>query len=207
MVDPLASLYDVQARYPVAISTSDQPRVQQMLVDASAVVRSFTRQQFTWSQSTDRVRPIGHKLILPQKPVVSVDAVAIVDVLQAGNLLPIPLSAWVWDGGQEIWLGQMDVVVNLPEDVLDLYRHNTPLLQVTYTHGYAVVPDDVRAVVCNMVIRTLDLPGVGGAQSQMVGPYSYRLSNTGMDGILALSDSEQKMLTRYRRKGRTVELR
>jgi hypothetical protein len=206
-VVPLATVADVQARYPATLSTADQARVQALLGDASSVIRAYTRQQFTSSQTTDRIRPIGSKALLPQRPVVSVDAVAIVDVLQANNLLPIPLSAWIWDGGSEIWLGQMDVVLNLPEDVLDLYRYNTPLLQVTYTHGYAAIPDAVVAVTCSMVLRNFDLPGAQGVASQQVGPYGYRLSPTGQDGILALSDSERAALAPYRRQLATVELR
>jgi hypothetical protein len=206
-VDPLATVADVQARYPATLSTADQARVQALLADASSVVRRFTRQQFTSSQTTDRVRPIGYKARLPQRPVVSVTSVAIVDALQPGNLLPIPFAAWLWDGGDEIWLGQMDTVVNLPEDVLDLYRYNTPLIQVDYTHGYARVPDVVVAVACSMVLRNFDLPGAQGVASQQVGPFGYRLSTTGQDGILALSDSEKAALAPYRRQLATVELR
>jgi hypothetical protein len=136
-----------------------------------------------------------------------VDAVAVVDVLQQGNLLPIPLAAWLWDGGQEIWLGQMDAVINLAEDVLDLFRDTTPLISVTYTHGYETVPDIVVAVVCSMVLRTLDLPGSTAVQSQTVGPFGYRLSPAAQDGIMSLSPSEQVLLKDFRRQGTTMELR
>lgn len=204
---PLAALADVQARYPTTIPTADEPRVQQLLADASAVVRTWTRQQFTQQQTTERIRPIGNKVLLPQRPVVSVDSVAIVDVLQPNNLLPIPVAAWLWDGGSELWLGQMDIVVNLPEDVLDLFRYQTPLLQVAYTHGYAQVPDVAVAVTCSMTIRAYDLPGTSGMQAQNVGPFGYRLSAAGQDGILALSDSEKALLAPYRRQAATVELR
>lgn len=206
-MDPLATVDDIQARYPATLSAPDRLRVQALLADASAVIRTFARQQFTQSQATDRVRPIGFKAVLPQRPVVSVQSVAIVDVLQPNNLLPLPFAAWLWDGGNELWLGQMDVVANMPEDVLDLYRYNTPLIQVDYTHGYATIPDPVVAVACSMVLRNFDLPGAQGVASQQVGPYGYRLSTTGQDGILALSDSEKAALAPYRRQLATVELR
>lgn len=205
-MDTLAQLSDVEDRYDGTIATADQPRVLKKLADASAVVRRFTRQQFTKSQTTERIRPVGYKLKLPQAPVVSVDSVAIVDVLQQGNLLPLPIAAWLWDGGQEIWLG-MGAVINLAEDVVDWFRTSTPLISVTYTHGYDTVPDVVVAVVCSMVIRTLDVPGSTAMQSQTVGPFGYRLSQAAQDGIMALSSSEQTLLRDFRRQGATMELR
>ncbi|MBA8925936.1 hypothetical protein BC739_003135 [Kutzneria viridogrisea] len=181
--------------------------MQVLLGDASAVIRQHTRQAFTRAQTTERIRPIGDKAVLPQHPVISVDSVAVVDPLQANNLLPIPLAAWLWDGGQELWLGQMGTVINLPEDTLDLFQFATPLLQVTYTHGWDTIPDIVKAVTCSMVLRSLDLPGPGGIASQTVGPFGYRLSSVAQDGILALSTSEQAMLAPYRRQAVSVELR
>jgi hypothetical protein len=203
----LASVDDIQARYPGNLAADALTRIAALLDDASAVVRSYTRQQFTQSQTTTRIRPVGHKVILAQRPVTSVDTVSLVDSLQPGGLIALPVGSWMWDGGAELWIGGLDVVVNLPDEVTQLLRYEIPLIEVTYTHGYAEVPADVVSVVCSMVARVIDIPGPVGMQYQTVGPFGYRLSATAQEGILSLTPSEQRVLDVYRRKTRTVELR
>jgi hypothetical protein len=206
-VQPLATLDDLESRYLGTIASADQPRVLSLLADASAVVRRYTRQQFTKAQTTERIRPVGYKLILPQRPVISVDSISVVDAYQQGQVLPIPLGAALWDGGQELWFGQTNTVINLPEEVLALWEYATPLIQVVYTHGYDQSPDIVIAVVCSMVLRAVDLPSASGMQSQSVGPFRYQLSATAQDGIMSLTASERESLDEFRTKVHTVELR
>ncbi|HEX5119848.1 MAG TPA: hypothetical protein VFW65_32075 [Pseudonocardiaceae bacterium] len=206
-MEPLATLDDVTARYPGTLTQDQQGRAAALLTDASTVVRSFTRQQFTAGASTERIRPIGERLYLRQSPVVSVDAVAVVDVLATSGLLTLPLGAWMWDGGQEIWIGALNVVINLPDDIAELLEYEVPLVQVTYTHGYDTIPDPVISVVCSVVVRALDIPGPTGIVSQTVGGLSYRLSPAAQDGVLGLTDAERCLLAPYRRPASTVELR
>ncbi|SRR5437763_3397476 len=203
----LASTADVESRYPGEMSADNLARLPALLDDASAVVRSYTRQQFTTATTTERIRPIGQTVKLPQKPVTAVNTVSLVDTLQSGNLLALPLGAWMWDGGQEVWIGGANVVINLPDDVSQLLQYQVPLVEVNYTHGYTTVPAEVVAVVCSMVIRFVDVPGPTGMQSQTVGPYGYRLSTTAQEGILSLTASEMRVLAPYRRSATTVELR
>lgn len=198
----LAELTDVADRVP-ALAPDQETRVQSLLSDASAVVRSYTKQDFTLAQSTTRIRPIGGRLRLPQRPVIGVDSVKVFDYNE--NLVTI--AGWMWDGGNEVWLLVGEVVINLAEGLRDLFRYNTPLCQVTYTHGYDQTPDDIVTVVCGMVGRALATPGYGSIQSQTAGPFSQRLSPAAIDGIVALTDSDRKILNRYGPRGSTVELR
>jgi hypothetical protein len=200
-VDPLAFLDDVQARFPVA--AADEDRVETLLQDASAVVRSYTKQDFTLTDTVARIRPIGGRLILPQRPVTGVTSVKVFDYNE--NLVTI--VGWMWDGGQEVWLMVGETVINLAEGIRDLFRFNTPLCQVDYTHGYDVIPDDIVTVVCGMVIRSLATPGYGSIQSQSAGPFSQRLSDAAIQGIVALTPSDRDILNSYRPGSRTVELR
>lgn len=200
-MDPLASLADVQARYPV--SPDQEARVGTLLADASTVVRSYTRTDFTVTDTVARIRPIGGRIILPQRPVVAVNSVKVFDYNE--NLIVI--VGWMWDGGQEIWLLAGEVVINLAEGLRDLLRYNTPLCQVDYTHGYDAVPSDIVTVVCGMVIRALATPGYGSVQSQTAGPFSQRLSPAAVDGIVGLTASDRAILNGYRTSARTLELR
>lgn len=201
---PLAQLSDIANRLPEAMSV-ETVRTTSLIADASAKVRSFTRQQFTTSQSTVKVRPIGHRVRLPQRPVVSVDALA----LQLQNsATPTPFPGWWWDGSDELWLTTGEQVINLAEELLFALKYQTPVCVVTYTHGYAQVPEDVLAVVCSMVTRTLTAPGLGGVVSEGVGEYTYRLSDAAAQGPMALTDAEKETLRPYLpRRGATAELR
>lgn len=200
---PLAIVDDVQARLP-ATFTIETARATVLIKDASSVVRKYTKQDFTLGQTTEEIRPIGYRLKLTQEPVISVDGVSVRLPMQA-TLQPFP--AWWWPGGDEVWLLSGDQVINLAEEVQYALRWMTPMMYVKYTHGYDVTPDDVTAVVCSMVIRTLTAPGLGGVVSESVGEYSYRLSDAAAQGTMAMTEAEKEALKHYRPKPRSAELR
>jgi hypothetical protein len=208
-VDTLAAFGDVAARYPGTLTGDQAARVPGLLADASTVVRSYTRQVFTASTTTEQIRPMGDRVRLRQAPVTAVTEVALVDTLTAGSLLILPMGAWMWDGGNEVWLGAITTVINLPDDITELLQYQTPLIQVAYSHGYpdGAMPDAVVTVVCSMVCRALDMPGPVSVASSTVGSLSYRLGTAAQDGILGLTASEMRMLTPFRRVATTAELR
>lgn len=206
-MDPLALVSDITSRYGGTLPAGSTGRIPSLLIDASAVVRSYTRQDFTASTTTERIRPIGDRVRLPQTPVTAVLNVAIVDPLESGGMLTLPLGVWLWDGGQELWLGGLRTVINLPDELTHLLEYQTPLMQVTYTHGWAAVPDAAVSVVCSMVSRAVDMPGPTSVIMQKVGELTYKIGTTAQDGVLGLTDAEQRMLAPYRRAANTVELR
>jgi len=206
-MDPLAASGDVAVRYPGTLTGDQMARVPGLLADASAVVRNFTRQVFTVATTTENIRPIGDRVVLRQRPVSAVTAVSLVDTLYTGNILALPMGAWMWDGGQEVWLGAITSVINLPDDITELLQYQIPLIQVTYAHGFDPMPDDVISVVCSMVCRALDIPGPVSVASSTVGALSYRLGTAAQDGILGMTASEMRMMVPYRRMATTVELR
>lgn len=200
----LAQLSDVEARLPSSMAI-EAVRANSLLNDASAVVRSYTKQSFTISQTTDKVRPIGYKVKLNKKPIRSVDTLALI-VANGGD--PVPFVGWWWDGSDEVWLTTGDQIINLSEEMLFNMQHRTPTIFVTYTHGYDTVPDDVVGVVCSIVIRILTAPSLGGVISEGVGEYNYRLSDAAAQGVMALTEAEKEILKQYRPKGKgALELR
>lgn len=203
MAVQFAQFADVQDRYPAPIDPSQSTRVNALLQDASVMVRRFCRQTFVQETTTEKIRSIGGKLKLPHRPVISVQGVWIIDYLE--NLVPVVLP--YWDGGDEIWLLWGQTVINLAEGLRELFRYNTPLCQVEYTHGYATTPDEVVSVVCSMVIRALGTPGVGAVQSQAAGGFTAALTPSAAAGPLALSQAEKDALKDFRIPGRTLELR
>lgn len=169
---------------------------------ASAAVRAYCRRAFTARQVTTRIRARGDYLLLEQRPVASVDRVAIVVLGE-----PTVISGWVWDGLDRVWIGGIGIVINLPELVFESAAYGPTVADVTYTAGYEQVPADVAAVVAGLGSRALSVPAGGALASQTTGPFSYSVASWAQGGPLALSDADKAILGQYRRGGGTVELR
>lgn len=201
---PLANVGDVVARLPSSVSVEEQ-RVTALLTDASATVRRYTKQDFSIQTTTEKIRPIGYKLKLPKRPVLSVNSIAI---QLPNSLTQSTIPGWYWDGSDEVWLTDGGSIVNLAEELLFAMQYLTPICFTNYTHGYTEPPDDIVGVVCSMVTRIVTAPGLGGVISESVGEYSYRLSDAAAQGPMALTQAEKDTLDAYRpRKTSSTELR
>lgn len=200
----LASPEDIEARLGRALTTAEAARVEALLADASALVRSYTGQSF--AETTDDVvvlRSMGGRINLPRRPVT---AVTKVEVIGGSEALPdFTLADWLFDGIDTIRLGDGACVINLPEVWWDDDGY-PGTYRVTYSHGYAEVPPDVVAVVCAMILRAYANPQ--NLRSETVGPYSvtYAVPATGESLGLNLTRYERKALDRYRRTARTIKV-
>lgn len=201
---PLADLDDVEDRLGRDLEPDETRKAYALLRDASAVVRSYTRRDFTLQTTTLRLRPRGNKVILPQRPVVSVTSVATV-VSFGTTEFSTPTPAWSHVGGQELYLIDPQLIYNGP--TLDLSDENV-WVEVTYTHGHAEIPYDVMAVTANLVVRNISVPGGGLVDFETVGPYTTRYASYTSGGPLSLSGADRDVLNRYRTSGaHTIELR
>jgi hypothetical protein len=201
---PLVNVSDITDRLPSTL-TVEEKRVAALIADASAAVRRFTKRDFTIRTTTESIRPIGNKIKLTKRPVVSV---ASITIKMPNSLTYATIPGWYWDGSDEIWLTDGGSIINLAEELVFAMEWQTPICQVTYTHGDVIVPDDVIGVVCSMVTRLITAPGLGGVISESVGEYSYRLSDTAAQGTMALTQAEKDVLKSYLpRRTSTAELR
>lgn len=202
----LASPVDLEARLGRELTPAEQERVEALLGDASALVRSYTGQTFAHVEDDVVVlRAVGGVIVLPQRPVT---AVTRVEVIGGSEALPdFTTSDWLFDGIDSIRIGDGGTIINLPEAWWDDDGY-PGTYRVTYSHGYQQVPGDVVAVVCGMVNRTLTAPTMaGGVTSETIGSYSYRIESPGMGLAVALSDEDRKILARYRSTATTVKVR
>lgn len=193
----LASDADLEARLGRELTAAEALRAPALLDDASALVRSYTRQTFTLVEDDVQVlRAQGGEIRLPQRPVTEVSAVV---ALGGGGVLPdVPITDWVWDNLDLIRVGSGACVINLPEAWWDDDGY-PGTYRVTYSHGYADVPADVVRVVCRSVLSTLTAPTMaGGVTSETVGPYSYRLDTPGTGLTVSLSEADKTDLAGYR---------
>lgn len=194
----LASSADLEARLGRDLTAAEAARAAALLADASALVRSYTRQTFTLVEDDGAVlRAQGGEIRLPQRPVT---AVASVVAIGGSDAVPdVTVADWVWDGLDLIRVGAGCCVINLPEVWWDDEDGYPGTYRVTYSHGYATVPADVVRVVCGMALRTLTAPTMaGGVTSETVGPYSYRIDQPGTGLAVALTAADKKDLDGYR---------
>lgn len=200
----LASPADLEARLGRALTTEETARAEALLNDASALVRSYTRQDFAAATNDVVVlRADGGRIGLPQRPVT---AVTKVEVVGGSDALPtFTLADWTFDEIDTIRIGEGACVINLPEVWWDDDGY-PGTYRVTYSHGHASVPGDVVAVVCAMVLRAYGNPS--NLRSETVGSYSvtYAVPATGESLGINLTRYERQALDRYRRKATTIKV-
>lgn len=184
----LATLEQLAAR---ATQAFDEARATAVLDDVSAAVRNYTGQTVTAETTTDRFVVRNFKVRLPQRPVSEVSDVSDID----GAAL-----TYSWDG--------LETIV-VPRRTVDQFDYDVPLISppvvdVTYSHGYETVPDDLVAVVCNVAARALaEGPEMAGVTQESVVSYSVSYGPIGASGPLGFFAAETRVLDRYRRAGVT----
>lgn len=203
-LSPLADLEDIEDRLGRDLEPEESRKSAALIRDASTVVRNYCRRDFTHGTTTARFRPRGRKVSLPQRPVLTVTAVKA--VLSYGtNETITPLAYWSWPGGSEVILGDPNLIINAPDWVWD---DSEVWCEITYTHGFTEIPDDIRSVVANMVIRNLTAPKGGLIDTEGIGPYQVRYSGFVSQGPLGISEPDRQLLNRYRSTvAQTLELR
>lgn len=186
----LATPADVVARLGRSFTDTEAQRVDALLVDASAKVRSYTGQQFTEGTSTVVITPQRGIVTLPQRPVT--DVTTIVD--NDSNAV-----TFTWYAGETVYLYPLGTEVRL-----DLNVASPPVapVTVTYDHGYAAgsIPEDIIAVVCGVTLRALGrTPLESGVMQQSVAGYSETIGPVGAAGPVGLMAEEKEVLDKYRR--------
>lgn len=184
----LALSTDIVARLGRALTAQEALRIVPILKDASSVVRNYTGQEFTAGTSTaKRLRVRRGTVTLPQRPVTAVSAV----VSSAGE--PV---LYQWDGFDTIATSG-----NVPDAWawVPFTGLGSRVVDVTYTHGYAAIPDDIINVVCAIAIRALGRkPEDSALASESIAGYSYSVREAGM------LTTEREILDGYKRAGGVI---
>lgn len=189
MTEPLATPDDVVERLGRALTTVEDARIDALLLDVSSAIRGYTFQDFTEAETT-ALLPIRNRAIrLMQKPVTAVASVE--DGL--GNAL-----AYVWlDGDDRIALCSAGYINEFELNVLPNTRVGKA--SVTYTHGYATVPDDIVGLTCSIAMRALGIsPTDAGMTSETITNYSYTIGSAAAQGGFGIMAEEKRLLDRYK---------
>jgi hypothetical protein len=178
---PLATVAQLAAYLQQPLADSDTS-AQLMLMIASGMVRDFLEQEL--SPVTNEVvllDPINsYYVLLPELPVTSVTLLETFDGTvwttqpttvytvskRLGMIAAVPLTGVTWPYNPESW-------------------------RVTYSHGFASIPDSLVGVVLGVAARTYATPA--GAESERIGGYQVKYQMQA-DGFSPL---EKAALSRY----------
>lgn len=133
------------------------------------------------------------ELELPERPVISATVTGVDGVEIDEGSYRLFEGILVRPGG---WAGSAIYSANWPTNT-----GYPSTVEVTYTHGYDPIPDDIRAVCIQLAARGLQAP-TGGVRQESIGNYSvsYGDVNDANDPLLST-------LSRYRRRVAAVKLR
>ena len=195
-----ATLADIEAFLQLDIITPAQIASAQMaLKDATAAIKNYCR-QFLERVNGEIVTldsPGGVRLFLPELPVLSVSS-----VMEDGELLT---------PGDDYALGQHGIL----HRVGATWATGIQIVAIAYSHGYAIIPDDIVAVCTRAASRqyqaglaAADSGGIPGIASKSLGDFSVAYQSaagggTG-EGVMGASAarllllSEKDVLNRYR---------
>lgn len=190
----LATIVQLEARLGRDIPNgTETTQAQALLDDASAAVRGYTGQSFDEDETTERIWPRDGRIRLSQRPVIEVSAVKNVD----GNDI-----SFTWYEGDSVVVGAT------PLNYFEVNGIGTQPVDVTYEHGYATVPEDIVAVVCQIAGRALTRPAdEAGLTQESIAGYSYSLGAAAGAGPLGMLADEKAVLDRYRKPIGTIRLR
>ncbi|MFJ3201014.1 hypothetical protein [Streptomyces sp. NPDC086989] len=190
---PLATAADLAAA--TQRTDLDPAAADLALASASAVIRSWTRQSITRVEDdvvTLRVLT-PEELVLPQRPIISVSQVRVNSLI---------LVDWVLSGERLLRTGGWR---HLPGTTT---YPDPGLVEVTYTHGYDEVPDEVRAVCLDLAAMSVTNPGGLRESERAIDDWRQRdVYATETLGLGVLSAAHREMLAGYRRRIGTVGTR
>lgn len=182
----LATIADLEARLGRELTGADLERAEVLLEDSEAVVQAYTGQQIESGTSTVRLKVKNGRVRLPQRPVTSVD---LVEDMNGNELSP------TWYAGSEIDF----YAYPLNEFEIEPFTYPMQYVDVTYDHGWAIVPQEIVAVVCQIAGRAFGrTPDEGGVQQESIAGYSYSVGSAGASGPMGLLPAEKQILDKYR---------
>lgn len=189
----LATPAELAARLGITFLDDEADRALTLLALASGLVRKEVGQ--TISLVTDDVLTIrgnySRRIVLPQRPVVDVSAVTV-------NAVALDDSSWYLDGSELVrgsaftsWGGWS--YWGCPADTVE----------ITYSHGYADVPDFVKATVLEAVARVWVNPAVTIRETNGSSEVAYAPAN----GLLLTGAERATVCDGLRLQARSVQLR
>ncbi len=191
---------DLENLLQLEITTAAQiASAERAIAEATEAVRNYCNQHLELVEDDNIVLDVADgtrtRVFLPELPVVEVSA-----VVEDGETLV---------EGEDYKLGRFGILYRIGP----YWAAGVQILEVTYSHGYMTLPDDIVAVAVRAAarayqagLRSAATGGVPGIASTSLGDYSvaYQAESAGAEGTLGPSGarmlllSEKDILNRYR---------
>lgn len=182
-----ATASELADRLGVSLSESEQTRARGLLELASGLIQSEARQTVEYVEDDELTRQGTEEasIRLPQRPVESVSSVTLAGVAIASD----------------DWYVEGDSLVR----EVGGWGHPDETLVIVYTHGYETIPEAIKVVCLEAVVRVWVNPGA--VMNEGYG--SERVSYTpGVPRGLLLSEAEKQTIRdQFRRGAGSVQLR
>lgn len=192
------TVVDVSEFLQVDISTQDQLAAAKRAVkEATAAIRNYTKQYLELVEDETITLDCkgGYRLYLPEVPVTEVSA-----VIEDDETLTVD---------DDYKLGQHGI---LHRQGGAKWAAGIQIIQVTYSHGYETLPDDIVDIATRAAsrayqsgLRAVEDEGMLGVQSKSLGDFSVAYaSESVVDGLMGASAarlllySEKDILNKYR---------
>ncbi len=194
------TIADIEHFLQVTIPVAQQASAQRAITEATAVIKNYCGQVIEKVEDDTIILDCkgGAKVFLPEIPVL-----AVTDVVEDGEIL-------VAGADEDYQLGQYGILHRIDQD----WAVGIQIIEVTYDHGYDLIPDDVVGVCTRMAarayqagLRAAELEAVPGVTAMSLGDYSVSFgteAGSGGEGVLgasaapALLRSEERILDEYR---------
>jgi len=192
-VEDVSTLLQIDIVEPVQVAA-----VLQAIKDASAAIQNYCRQIIVYVED-DEVELDGNGyqwMLLPELPVLSISKVIENDVTLVENV--------------DYKLGNFGLLYRLK----GVWLKGPRTIQLTYTHGYATIPDDIVSICIRAAARTFQAglvsagnEGLLGIASKQLGDFSVSFvtpgsssdgGSVGVSGSRLLLMSEKDILDRYK---------
>lgn len=197
MAELFCSINDVKDLLQVDVN---EPSAMRAIAEATAAIKGWCGQEIELVTGETITLDCGGGpwLLLPELPVVEV-----ISVVEDGETL-------VAGKDEDYQLGQYGIL----HRVGAFWLAGVQVIEVTYSHGYATIPQDVRDVATRAAsrayqagLRAAEVAAVPGVAATSLGDYSVTFTSEGSDGVLGASgarlllESEKDALARYRVRG------
>lgn len=163
-----------------------------LLNRASERVRSYTGQ--TISRVTGDVQNVPVRNLVAFMPQLPADKPTVV---KFDGVTFLENSSWYWDPIQQRICG-INPYITTANFTGWWWRQNDKYVEVTYSHGYATVPDGIKEIVCAIANRMAQTPASaeGGTRQEGVGGVNITYASETLASGANLTASEKAALDR-----------
>lgn len=202
MPDQFATAGELATFLNLTFDAGQSAQADALLQGATTAIRSEAAQHISLVDD-DTVLLAGTwdwDLELPERPVISVDTVAI------NGVAITPPGSFEWNNRQLLrrslalseltGAGMWNQAPGARFNTAGHWGGPGSTVEVTYTHGYATIPDDLMLICKQIAARVVLNPE--GIQSESLGAYSVRYVAKEAGGISLLLTEEERRIIRSR---------